>query len=120
MSVKNEALTKALRTLDALGAKYKVVTATGEEFGDLVVKKAPSGKPSVPRNDYKHLGYVEVVSTLKVGDVAVLPVPEELDKNGADKYRGTVASKANQLFGRGSAVTAWAEDRRAIEILRIA
>lgn len=116
MAIKDEALVRALRTLDVLGAKYKVITATGEEHGELEVVKP---KSSEPRNQFKQLGYLDVVAALKVGDVAKLTIPDFMPPDDADRYRGTVASKACQLWGKGNTMTAWADDRQAIEILRI-
>ncbi len=116
MSIKEEALIKALRTLDALGAKYKVVTATGEEHGELQLAQT---EPSKPRNTFKELGYIDVVAGLQVGDVAKLPLPSGMSPENAERYRGTVASKGCQLWGKGNTMTAWADDKQAIEILRI-
>jgi hypothetical protein len=116
MAIKDEALVRALRTLDVLGAKYKVITATGEEHGELEVVKRQSGEP---RNHFKQLGYAEVVAALNVGDVAKLPLPSDMSPDNAERYRGTIASKACQLWGKGNTMTAWADDRQAIEILRI-
>lgn len=116
MAIKDEALVRALRTLDALEAKYKVITATGEEYGELELAQT---EPLKPRNSFKTLGYLDVVAALKVGDVAKLPLSSGMSFENAEKYRGSVASKGCQLWGKGNTMTAWADDKQAIEILRI-
>ena len=116
MAIKDEALVRALRTLDALEAKYKVITATGEEYGELELAQT---EPLKPRNKFKALGYSEVVAALKVGDVAKLPLPSGISFENAEKYRGSVASRGCKLWGKGNTMTAWADDKQAIEILRI-
>lgn len=115
MSVKEKALQDALRTLNALGCAYKVITTDGHEHGDLevVVPKQRTRTLKYPVGTYST--YIKPhLEHLSVGDVAVIPVGEF---DAAD-LQGAVTSTAHNLWGKRSYKTC--VNGKSVELLRIA
>jgi len=72
---------RALKLLEASNCKYKVITADGDEYGELVVmtKKSKAGKPSkglgLPRGEAKST-IKPYLQNLQVAQSVIIPRPE--------------------------------------------
>lgn len=106
---------RALTFFDALGIKYKLITAEGEEFGTLEVKpvrtrRALAHPYGEVRNYYRHILDLNAA----IGSVQVVPIgsyePEQM--------RGNIGSLLSNKWGKGSYTTAVTST--SIEVLRIA
>ena len=115
----------AARLLNAVRAQYIIVLPTGEQIiqGDLKLH-VPDDKPqrkvrSQSRHPHGFLNQhiLPFLQHMKVGDVAVVPVP-----NGAnmDEIQGSGASIASKLWGNGSYKTMRNATTGCLEILRMA
>jgi hypothetical protein len=108
MSVQEIAAKRALRILDALGAKYDISLPDGTKF-KRVRKNADR------QHDFTTTGYNEKIPLLKVGSSEKIPF------NGfrPEALRGAIAAKANQKFGKAACITHIDKASGHIEILRV-
>ncbi len=116
MSVKEKALQQALRTLEALGCQYKVITAEGEEHGALQVQRQKPARTRTlrhPPGTFKNY-LAPHMEPMKVGDVAVIPSGEF----APTELQGAVTSLACNRWGKGSYMTT--VKGSTVELLRIA
>ena len=117
MDIKAKAFNNALNTLKALGTKYVIVDAEGNQHthGDLEVatKKRTRGKLLFPRNTYKNMAIEQGLHTMTIGDVFVFD-PQETK---IESLRSTIISQAEKMWGK-NAVTTSVRDGK-IEALRI-
>ena len=115
----------AARLLNAIRAQYIIVLPTGEQIiqGDLklhVPDAEPAKRPKrPPRHPHGFLNQhiLPYLKDLKVGDVAVVPVP-----NGAnmDEIQGSGASISSKLWGNGNYKTMRNATTGCLEVLRMA
>lgn len=114
MDVKTKALQQALKMLDAVGATYKVVMPSGEQYGALecVVK---SGRPTriVRPNIFAKTGYIDRMKNMHSGEVEVFTPPEGAD---AEQMRSAVCGSAVRIFGAGNFKTSISNN--CVEVLR--
>jgi len=110
--IKLATLKRALTMLDALGARYAIISPNGTRFGDL---KLADEKPGY---NFAELGaYVKQKFThVEVGEVLIIPV----DKFEVDKLQSAITSHACKIGGKGSYTTCRSKDKTQIEILRLA
>lgn len=113
MSVKQQALEKALQILDALKCEYKIITSDGQEHGDLVVvANRKRSKPLLPIGTYAN--YIRPhLEKMQVGDVAVVP----FGKFTGGDLQSNIGARAIHLWGAGSYKSCINGD--AVEVLRI-
>ena len=115
----------AARLLNAIRAQYIIVLPTGEQIiqGDLklhVPDATPQRKARTPsRHPHGFLNnhILPFLQHMKVGDVAVVPVPNGADMN---EIQGSGASIAAKLWGNGSYKTMRNDKTGCLEILRMA
>jgi len=114
----------AARLLNAIRAQYIIVLPTGEQIiqGDLKLHVADA-KPqrkvrAQPRHPHGFLNnhILPFLQHLKVGDVAVIPVPSGADMN---EIQGSSASIAAKLWGNGSYKTMRNANTGNLEVLRM-
>lgn len=108
-------LNRALTLLDAIGAKYAIISPDGTRFGDLSIA---DDKPEDTRTySFKELGaYVRDQFILhNVGDVAIIPI----DKFDIDELQSAISSHAVKTGGKGSYTTCRSKDKKSIEVLRV-
>ena len=115
----------AARLLNAVRAQYIIVLPTGEQIiqGDLklhIPDDTPQRKArSTPRHPHGFLNnhILPFLQNLKVGDVAVIPVP-----NGATmkEIQGSGASISAKLWGNGNYKTMRNDNTGNLEVLRMA
>lgn len=115
----------AARLLNAIRAQYIIVLPTGEQIieGDLklhVPDATPAKKPRAqPRHPHGFLNnhILPYLKDMKVGDVAVVPVPKTADM---DEIQGSGASIAAKLWGNGNYKTMRNANTGNLEVLRMA
>jgi hypothetical protein len=114
----------AARLLNAIRAQYIIVLPTGEQIiqGDLKLH-VPDAKPqrkvrAQPRHPHGFLNshILPYLQHLKVGDVAVIPVPSGADM---DEIQGSGASISAKLWGNGSYKTMRNANTGNLEVLRM-
>lgn len=114
----------AARLLNAIRAQYIIVLPTGEQIiqGDLKLhvpdETPPKKKRAQSRNPVGYLrGHImPYLKPMKVGDVAVIPVPVNSDVR---EIQGSCASMANVLWGKGNYKTMRNNDTGNVEVLRM-
>lgn len=111
-------IARAIEMLTASGAKFKVISPNGEEFGELEVvqhvekKKVFKHKHGTLRNIYlPHL------QSLKTSEVATIPVREE--GVTLEDVRGSACAWATKHWGKGAYTTSLDKTFNNVEILRI-
>jgi len=114
-NIKALALAKALMMLDASGAKYKVITPDGAEFGELEVKPVSTRKKT--NNFAKDMGYIDSVRAMAVHDVLQWTFPSLPEANA---FRAALASAISKAFGNGNSMTAVNKDTFVVEAMRLA
>lgn len=100
MDIKQLALRKALRTLDALGAAYAVVFA-GEKHGILELAPEKAKNPPAYNNERK-FNYIQAVDNMKVGDVLTYNCESHEE---AVSLRGSLGSRGARTRGPGGVTT---------------
>ena len=102
------AFNRALRTLNALGAKYKIVLPNGASFEGLKTMETEqrTGK-------FAHTGYVDAVRAMEIGSVLVFETPEG---GRPESFRSAISGVASFAFGRNACTTHLSG--RTVEILR--
>jgi len=115
----------AARLLNAIRAQYIIVLPTGEQIiqGDLQLH-VPDAKPDkrtkrASRHPHGFLNQhiLPYLQNLKVGDVAVIPVPSGADM---DEIQGSGASISAKLWGNGNYKTMRNANTGNLEVLRMA
>ena len=115
----------ATRLLNAIRAQYIIVLPTGEQIiqGDLKLHVPDATPAKKPRAQSRHPhGFLNqhitpYLKDMKVGDVAVVPVPKTADM---DEIQGSSASIAAKLWGNGSYKTMRNANTGNLEVLRMA
>jgi hypothetical protein len=115
----------AARLLNAIRAQYIIVLPTGEQIiqGDLKLHVPDATPTKKPRAQSRHPhGFLNqhimpYLKDMKVGDVAVVPVPKTADM---DEIQGSSASIAAKLWGNGSYKTMRNANTGNLEVLRMA
>lgn len=114
--VVNSAISRAVKMLDASGAKYRIVTPDGEEIGDLYA--APINKRKLLRDDRPYGALAAhmrpYLANVKPGEVVRIPY------SGFDRehLRGAVAAHLSNTWGAGTYVTTLTDMN--VEVLRVA
>ena len=114
----------AARLLNAIRAQYIIVLPTGEQIiqGDLKLHVHDAKPAKKPRAQSRHPhGFLNqhilpYLQHMKIGDVAVIPVPSGADMN---EIQGSGASIAAKLWGNGSYKTMRNDSTGNLEVLRM-
>ena len=114
----------AARLLNAIRAQYIIVLPTGEQIiqGDLklhVADATPQRKARTPsRHPHGFLNnhILPYLKDMKIGDVAVVPVPNGASMN---EIQGSGASIAAKLWGNGNYKTMRNDATGNLEVLRM-
>ena len=115
----------ASRLLNAIRAQYIIVLPTGEQIiqGDLKLHVPDATPAKKVRTQSRHPhGFLNqhimpYLKDMKVGDVAVVPVPKTADM---DEIQGSSASIAAKLWGNGNYKTMRNANTGNLEVLRMA
>jgi hypothetical protein len=116
-TVQHIALTRAIRALEAIGARY-AIQYDGETYGTLPIAPEPKAKvragPRYARGMTRAHYWPHIVH-MEPGDVAAIPFadfdPETLACNAA--------AACHHLWGKGNTVTKRDDIARVVNILRI-
>jgi len=108
LKIKDLAVRKAIATLAACGAQYKIILSDGTIVGEL--NEGPRKKSYGDLT--KHIK--PLIDEMKIGDVAIIPIIAGFTL--AQLHSG-VTSRANYLWGKGSYQSM--SSRNGIEILRV-
>jgi hypothetical protein len=120
--VETKAALQAIKLLNAVGAKYKIIYPDGTEVGELVLAKVePEGKKKITRRRDFSLAYGTYAKLIRpmlkstdVGQVASIPIAPY----NAERLRSAATAIAHHLWGNGSHTSAITKTH--VEILRIA
>lgn len=108
-------LNRALTLLDAIGAKYAIISPDGTQFGDLQIANHKT-KDTRPYSFKEMNAYVRDQFILhNVGDVAIIPI----DKFDIDELQSAISSHAIKTGGKGHYTTCRSKDKKSIEVLRV-
>lgn len=119
-SIQTIALQRALRMLDAAGARYHVIDADGAVYGEPLIPRGKQG-PRVKSPLKRPYGAVRnsfrsIIDTMELGDVREVPA----DAYGVETVQAGILAYATERWGAKAAITKRATDRRAIEVMRVA
>lgn len=99
--IQKKTLDDVLKMISGTGCRYKIVTPTGEEYGDLKIAVEPDQniiKVKPQRAKYKHL-FEKQILELGVGEVAVIPVPDNVL---VDNFQAAISGFCSNALGIGS------------------
>lgn len=117
--IKEATLKKAIVLLNAVGAQYAIIDTDGNHYGGLQII-APSKHKKRKKNTHPYgtlTKYcLENFKELSVGDVCVFPIGQFDIKD----MQRTLSSWLCKLYGNGTHTTCMSEDRKSIEVLRVA
>lgn len=119
LAVQEKKLKEAIHVLNLVGARYKVITPDGTEYGDLEVKapRKETTKGGFPR--YRHGETREFfkgeLSGMKAGDAKVIPCgnydPRVISRD--------ISSYCCQMVGRESVTVLTDRDNNLVEVLAL-
>lgn len=114
--IKKTTLKKAIVLLNAIGAQYAIIDSDGQKHGDLEIVEQRKRKPSA--YEYGELtNYCRTYfKDLAIGDVQVFPI----GNYPIEVIQRTLSSWICKNYGNGTHTTCMSEDRKSIEILRVA
>lgn len=116
MSIRDTTLTKAIRMLDAVGAKYAILY-NGASYGTLPIE---TPQPVAVRPKYKRgttrAHYLPYLENLQPGDSAEVP----FDRFDGTVMAANVSAYCTHKWGSGCSVTSRNDETRSVEVLRIA
>jgi hypothetical protein len=112
-------IARAVAMLTASGAKFKVISPNGEEFGELVLAAPEPDKKR--KNKYKfgtlHSIYIPHLQNLNPNEVATIPV-DTLSGITLEDVRGAACAWATTHWGRGAYTTNLDRTFNNVEVLR--
>lgn len=115
--IQTKATQQALRLLNALGAKYKIILPDATEYGELIVAKEEPKKMRrklrYPRGTFSSF-LAPMFEHTKVGDVVQIPIGEFKPEH----LRSAATAYTNHLWGPGSATSS--VTKQHIEVMRLA
>lgn len=117
LHVQRIALERALTTLNALGATYRIIIGD-ESFGTLEVvtpKNRLRAPPIHPRGTLTNY-FQPLMEGLRVGDVAVI----DAQKFDIQSLRSAITAWSSKKWGNGSTVSTVTRETNVIEVLRVA
>lgn len=117
-TIVTKTIDRAIEMLKASGAKFKVISPNGDEFGELEVAQHVEKKKTFKfKHGFLLSIYLPHVENLKEGEVAQIPVREE----GVDveDVRGAACAWMNTHWGNGSYTTGIDRTFNTVEVLRI-
>lgn len=118
LDVQRVQFNKFINVLNGLGAQYKIILPSGEEFGSLEVvikKQRKRGENRYPRMAVRN-HFLPYVEKLAVGEAVEIPLGEfDLIALGSN-----ISAWCCDHWGKGNSTYASCKDKPAIELLRLA
>lgn len=119
--IEKHTLNKALVLLNALKVQYKVITAEGDEYGELEVVHRSGRKVTrrVKTGTYRDL-FTELLSKTPVGGVEQfsLALVNTIEGSSPELFRSALTAHASALWGVGNYTSTITDTD--VEILRLA
>jgi hypothetical protein len=115
MQVQQIALDRALKSLDVLGAQYRVILPDGSSYGTLEVM--PERKRAARSFEYGEITayFLSQVESMQPGDCISISG----DKFGPEQVRKTISAWAARHWGPGSVITSVTREANIVEVLRV-
>jgi len=115
--IQTKAINQALRILNAVGAKYKIIMPDATEYGELIIAKPEVKKYRRtlrhPRGTFSAF-LAPLFENMKIGDVKQIPFGEFKPEH----LRSAATAYANHLWGPGSHTST--VTKHHVELMRIA
>jgi hypothetical protein len=118
MLVQVEALSRALKLLNAAGCQYAVIDSAGTKHGTLeLASKCDEAKkrnhpPGAYLEHHKHM-----TEAMKPGDSITIPLGKFGSKEDRESLRSSISGYCSREWGAGTYITASVAD--GIELLRV-
>ena len=116
-AVITKTIAKAVELLKASGAKFKVISPNGEEFGELEVAAEKSKTFRFTRGELSQF-YKPVLENLQVGQVATFKNPDPT-KYDIEDFRSSACSWISKEWGNGAHTSTIDRTFDTLEILRV-
>ena len=113
-----ELIARAVAILEAKECDFKIITRSGDEFGNLVAERKPV---RVMINDFvKETNYLEIIGKIKEFGSDIVPAPKEKwgDKKYIENLRSSVHNGCKRLWGEKTFKVKVAEELTHVEVLR--
>ena len=114
-AVVTKAISKAHELLKASGAKFKIISPDGTEFGDLEVAAEKKKHFKYEFGALRKV-YVPYIEALKTGEVAQIKVPTDFE---LEDVRGAACAWMATNWGNGTYTTTIDRDFDIVEVLRV-
>lgn len=119
LAVQEKKFREALAILALVGAKFKVITPDGSEYGDLEVRTIRSGSSKAHFPRYKHgetrRFFMQYLLAMKAGDAKVIDC-KEYDPRVIAR---DISSYCCQTFGNGSVSCLADREEKTVEIFAL-
>lgn len=116
-AVITKTIAKAVELLKASGAKFKVISPNGDEFGELEVQAKKSKTFRFAHGELAN-HYKPLLENLKVGEVATFKNPDP-NKYDIEDFRSSACSWISKEWGLGAHTSTIDRDFDTLEILRV-
>ena len=110
-------IAKAVELLKASGAKFKVISPNGDEFGELEVAPEKQKTFRFTRGELSSF-YKPLLENLKVGEVATFKNPDPA-KYDIEDFRSSACSWISKEWGIGAHTSTIDRTFDTLEILRV-
>ena len=121
LEVQKIALNRAITTITALNAQFKIILPDGQEFGELVVvppkigRRAPSKFPAGELTEH----FRHTLESLEPGQAAMIPFGKYEADDDLNRLRSCLSGWCCTHWGSGSAITSTNRDLKVVEVLRL-
>ena len=117
-TIVTKTIARAIEMLTASGAKFKVISPNGDEFGELEVAQQVERKKNFKfKHGFLLSIYLPHVENLQAGEVAQIPVRE--DGVALEDVRGAACAWMTTHWGKGTYTTGIDKTFNTVEVLRI-
>ena len=115
MSVKQEAVARAVKLLGAAGARFKIICDDGAEYGELTV----CADETRPKRRAKHFSsyYKPYLDKLEPGGIVSIPYAPFRDE--VSVLSSSISAWGIIAWGKGNCITARNDAEGTIEVMRV-
>lgn len=115
--VSEVAITRALALLKSVNAQFKIITADGQEHGDLEVVQPKERKRQKGLYGYGELNhyFLPLVEKMKPGEQVNVP----FDRYECERLRGALSAWLVKKWGKGNTITSVNRESKVVEVLRV-
>lgn len=116
-TIVTKTIARAIDMLTASGAKFKVISPNGEEFGELEVAAEKKKTFRFAHGELANF-YKPLLENLKVGEVATFKNPDP-SKYDIEDFRSSACSWISKEWGNGAHTSTIDRTFDTLEILRV-